>query len=469
MKFFDNRIIGDIIQRIGDHQRIESFLTNSTLNLLFSIFNFIVFSIVLIIYNLTIFWVFFVCSIIYVGWIIIFLGKRKEIDYEKFSRLSEYQSKIIQFIRGIQEIKLNNNQRFRISEWAKIQVSIFKINLKSLALSQYQQGGVFFINETRYILITFLSASFVINGDITIGMMLAIQYIIGQLDTPVDQLLTFIYSMQDAKISTERIYEIRRRENESTEGIKELKISKENQFIRLNNVTFQYSGKYSEKVLENLELQIPLNKKTAIVGKSGSGKTTLIKLLLGFYDPVEGEILIGNTPLVKINPDFWRSKCGSVMQDGFIFTDSILNNISLGNSTFNEEKLNKAIEQVNLNELVNSLPLRLNTKIGTDGHGLSQGQKQRILIARAIYKNPEFILFDEATNSLDSENERMIINNLDNYFAGKTMIMCAHRLSTVRNADLIIVLDKGIAAESGNHEDLIKLKGKYYELIKGQL
>lgn len=469
LKFFDNRIIGDIIQRIGDHQRIESFLTGSTLNLLFSGLNFIVFSIVLVVYNHIIFLIFIVCSVLYVGWILIFLGKRKEIDYEKFSKLSDNQSKIIQFIRGMQEIKLNNNQRFRISEWAKVQVGLFKINIKSLAITQYQQGGIFFINEFRYILITFLSATFVINGDITIGMMLAIQYIIGQLDTPVDQLLTFIYSMQDAKISTERIYEVRRRENEKQGIYSELKIDNSNPYIRIENLTFQYSGKYSEKVLGSLNLAIPLNKKTAIVGKSGSGKTTLIKLLLGFYEPTEGKISIGERLLKDINPDFWRARCGAVMQDGFIFTDTIENNITLNAETENYNKLLKAVELVNLTGLIESLPMKLKTKIGSEGHGLSQGQKQRILIARAIYKNPEFIMFDEATNSLDAENERIIINNLDEYFKGKTMLVCAHRLSTIKNADLIVVLESGKVSEYGNHEKLLNLKDRYFELIKNQL
>ncbi len=467
MKFFDNRIIGDILQRIGDHQRIESFLTNSTLNLIFSILNFIVFSIVLVIYNSKIFLVFLASSLLYVLWVIIFLDRRKEIDYERFSRLSDNQSKVIQFIRGMQEIKLNNNQRFRISEWAKIQVALFRVNIKGLALTQYQQGGIFFINEIRYIIITFLSASFVINGDITIGMMLAIQYIVGQLDTPVDQLLSFIYSLQDAKISLERIHEVRNRENESRGIYSSADLNAP--AIKLDDVSFRYSGKYSEKVLKNISLRIPLNKKTAIVGKSGSGKTTLIKLLLGFYEPVEGNIFIGDLKLRDINPEYWRSRCGAVMQDGFIFTDTIRNNIALGSDSVDEEKLNHAVSIIKLEEVIKDLPLKMNTKIGIEGHGLSQGQKQRILIARAVYKNPEILLFDEATNSLDAENEKQILNNIDEYFNGRTMIISAHRLSTVRNADLIVVLDKGEIAEQGTHAELINLKGKYFELIKNQL
>jgi ATP-binding cassette subfamily B protein len=467
MKFFDNRIIGDILQRIGDHQRIETFLTNSTLNLIFSVLNFIVFSIVLVIYNSTIFLVFLASSILYVLWINIFLSRRKEIDYERFSRMSDNQSKVIQFIRGMQEIKLNNNQRFRISEWAKIQVELFKVNIKGLALTQYQQGGIFFINEIRYIIITFLSASFVISGNITLGMMLAIQYIVGQLDTPVDQLLSFIYSMQDAKISLERIHEVRNRENENIGIYSSVEMTGKE--ITLDNVSFRYSGRYSEKVLKNISLQIPLNKKTAIVGKSGSGKTTLIKLLLGFYEPVEGNIFIGDKNLNAINPDYWRSICGAVMQEGFIFTDTIRNNIVLGNGDADYERLDYAVNLVNLEEVIKDLPLGLNTKIGSEGHGLSQGQKQRILIARAIYKVPQILLFDEATNSLDAENEKEILNNIDKYYKGKTMIISAHRLSTVRNADLIVVMDKGKIAEKGNHSELIELKGKYFELIKNQL
>ena len=467
MKFFDNRIIGDILQRIGDHQRIETFLTNSTLNLIFSVLNFIVFSIVLVIYNSTIFLVFLASSILYVLWINIFLSRRKEIDYERFSRMSDNQSKVIQFIRGMQEIKLNNNQRFRISEWAKIQVELFKVNIKGLALTQYQQGGIFFINEIRYIIITFLSASFVISGNITLGMMLAIHYIVGQLDTPVDQLLSFIYSMQDAKISLERIHEVRNRENENIGIYSSVEMTGKE--ITLDNVSFRYSGRYSEKVLKNISLQIPLNKKTAIVGKSGSGKTTLIKLLLGFYEPVEGNIFIGDKNLNAINPDYWRSICGAVMQEGFIFTDTIRNNIVLGNGDADYERLDYAVNIVNLEEVIKDLPLGLNTKIGSEGHGLSQGQKQRILIARAIYKVPQILLFDEATNSLDAENEKEILNNIDKYYKGKTMIISAHRLSTVRNADLIVVMDKGKIAEKGNHSELIELKGKYFELIKNQL
>ena len=469
VSFFDTKMIGDLLQRIGDHRRIESFLTSSTLNVLFSFVNLLVFAGVLAYYNLIIFAIFFVGSAAYIGWILIFMKKRRELDYKRFDQMSDNQSSLIQLITGMQEIKLHNSEKQKRWEWERIQAKLFKVSVKSLALDQYQQAGSSFINELKNILISFVAAKAVIDGSISLGTMLAIQYIIGQLNAPINQLVGFIHTAQDAKISLERLGEIHNKEDEEEESQSKITIFPEDQSLNIHNLYFQYEGPHSEHVLKNISLKVPEGKVTAIVGASGSGKTTLIKLLLKFYDPTEGEIKLGDINLANFSNRVWRSKSGAVLQDGFIFSDTIAKNISVSDDYIDKNKLLHAVKTANIQEFVESLPLGYNTKIGNDGHGLSQGQKQRILIARAVYKNPEYIYFDEATNALDANNEKVIMENLERFFEGRTVVVVAHRLSTVKNADKIVVLHKGEITEEGTHEELTKLRGDYFHLVKNQL
>ena len=467
--FFDTKMIGDLLQRIGDHRRIERFLTSQSLNVVFSVFNIVIFSIVLAFYSWLIFFVFLLGSTLYIGWIFLFLKKRRELDFKRFAQLADNQSKLIQLINGMQEIKLNNYERQKRWEWERIQARLFKVNIGSLSLQQYQQAGSVFINETKNIVITVLAATAVVHGDMTLGMMLAVQYIIGQMNSPLDQMIEFMQVSQDAKISLERLSEIH--DNKDEEQVQEGKLDSlpSSADIQISDLTFQYEGPHSPKVLDNLSLTIPHGKVTAIVGTSGSGKTTLVKLLLGFYPPVSGSVKVGENDLSNYRQPWWRSKCGAVMQDGFIFSDTIATNIAIGDEEIDKDRLSYAVRMANIKEFIEGLPLSYNTKIGPEGVGLSQGQKQRILIARAIYKNPEFIFFDEATNALDANNEKVILENLNEFFTGKTVIVVAHRLSTVRNADQIIVLEKGKIIETGNHEQLTNNRGAYYDLVKNQL
>jgi ATP-binding cassette, subfamily B, bacterial len=469
ISFFDTKMMGDLLQRIKDHERIEHFLTSQMLSVLFSIFNLIIFGAVLAIYSVKIFVVFLIGSSLYMLWIMLFLKKRKDLDYKRFAQLSVNQSNTLELIEGMQEIKLNNCERQKRWKWERIQAVLFHINLKNLTINQYQQSGSVFINESKNILITILAASAVINGQMTLGMMLAVQYIIGQLNAPIEQLIDFIQSSQLAKISLERLTEIHNKNDEESVDEKRLTFLPSNKSITLKNVTFQYEGPHSPKVLNNIDITIPQNKITAIVGASGSGKTTLLKLLLGFYKPVEGEVKIGDINLQNYNSSWWRGQCGVVMQDGFIFSESIASNIAISDEIVNKEKLIYAVKMANIQEFIESLPLSYNTKIGKEGNGLSQGQKQRLLIARAIYKNPEFVFFDEATNALDANNERTIMENLNHFFEGKTVIVVAHRLSTVKNADQIIVLHNGSVVETGTHKELTVIQGSYFNLVKNQL
>jgi ATP-binding cassette subfamily B protein len=397
------------------------------------------------------------------------MKRRKDLDYKRFAQLSSNQSNLLELIEGMQEIKLNNCERQKRWKWENIQAALFYINLKNLSITQYQQSGSVFINETKNILITIIAATSVINGQITLGMMLAIQYIIGQLNAPIEQMIEFIQTTQYAKISLERLGEVHNITDEET--IKDTKLTHlpSDKSINIKNLTFQYEGPHSEKVLQDINLNIPQHKITALVGMSGSGKTTLIKLLLGYYKPTEGEIRIDDSCLRNFSNSWWRSQCGVVMQDGFIFSESIASNIALSDEIVNKEKLLYAIKMANCKHFIESLPLSYNTKIGREGSGLSQGQKQRILIARAIYKNPEYIFLDEATNALDANNEKVIMENLDQFFKGKTVVVVAHRLSTVKNADQIIVLDKGKIVETGTHQELTSNRGAYYNLVKNQL
>lgn len=467
--FFDTKMIGDIMQRIGDHRRIEEFLTSQTLSTLFSFINILIFGAVLAYYDFTIFWVFIAGTILYIGWILIFMKRRRELDYKRFQQASDNQSNLYQLITGMQEIKLNNCEKQKRWDWERIQAKLFKVSIKGLALSQYQQVGSIFFSEGKNILITVIAASAVIKGDMTLGMMLAVQYILGQLNNPVSQLIGFVQSLQDAKISLERLGEIHEKDDEEQPDEPKITMLPEKRDIIIENLVFQYEGPHSPKVLEDINLNVFEKKVTAIVGASGSGKTTLIKLMLGFYEPIEGNIKIGESQLNNISSRLWREKCGVVMQDGYIFSDTIANNIAVSDEHVDKEKLSHAVKVANIKEFIERLPLGYNTKIGQEGMGISQGQRQRMLIARAVYKNPEFIFFDEATNALDANNEKVIMENLDEFFQGRTVVVVAHRLSTVKNADQIMVLDKGKMVELGTHKELVKKKGYYYELVKNQL
>ncbi|WP_428330732.1 peptidase domain-containing ABC transporter [Mucilaginibacter sp.] len=469
MSFFDTKMTGDIMQRMSDQRNIQSFLTGSTLTTIFSMFNLLVFSVVLAYYNAGIFFVFAVSSALYTAWIVLFLKRRRALNYKSFEVSAKNQSSIVQLIGGMQEIKLNNCEQQKRWEWEHIQARLFKFNVKSLALSQYQQGGATFINEGKNILITFLSAQAVINGNLTLGAMVAVQYIVGQLSSPIEQLLSFIQGFQDAKISLERLNEIHQMQDEEPADKEWNHSLPENKSLSINKLTFRYPGAGNEPVLEDIDLQIPQGKTTAIVGMSGSGKTTILKLLLRFYEPQKGEIKVGDQPINNIGFKTWRGQCGVVMQDGFIFSDSIERNIAVGDEYPDKKKLQHAIKVANIQDFIDGLPLGLNTKIGSEGNGISQGQRQRMLIARAVYKDPQYIFFDEATNALDSNNERVIMDNLSEFFTGRTVIIVAHRLSTVSNADNIILLDKGRIIEQGTHHQLTALRGDYYKLVKNQL
>lgn len=469
VSFFEIKLVGDILQRIGDHRRIEEFLTTSTLSTLFSFVNLIIFGIVLAIYNTTIFLIFAISTVLYVLWVSRFMKRRRVLDYARFEQLSQNQSKIIQIINGIREIKLNDSDIRKRWEWEGIQASLFKVNIKNLALNQYQNAGTIFIHEVASIVIIFIVARAVIAGEMTLGMMLAVSYILGQLKSPVEQFVGFLHKSQDAKISLERLSEVHSQEEEEKNKEVKLRIFPERHVITITNLTFQYEGPHSPKVLDNIDLQIPQDKVTAIVGVSGSGKTTLLKLLLGFYKPVEGEISIGDMNLNNFDLKQWRNQCGVVMQDGYIFSDTIAKNIALSSDRIDFERLIESAKLANIQNFIEKLPLSYNTKIGINGQGLSGGQKQRILIARAIYKNPSFLFMDESTSSLDAENELVIMQNLKRFFHARTVVVVAHRLSTVKNADQIVVLDDGRIVEQGTHNDLIKNKGQYYQLVRNQL
>lgn len=470
MSFFDTKLIGDIMQRIGDHSRVQNFLTGQVLNIIFTLMSFVIFGIVLLIYNDVIFIVFLIGSICYGLWIASFLRKRKVLDYELFEQQAKNQNRTYQFISYMKEIKLQNCERRRRWEWEDTQADLFTVQMKSLKLQQTQEAGSILINEAKNIIITVLAATAVINGHMTLGAMLAVQYIIGQLNSPVEQLMQFIYSLQDVKISLERINEIHDKENE--EGISNGGDSKfgSSKSIMMTNVDFKYDLHSQKKILTDLSLEIPEGKVTAIVGASGSGKTTIIKLLLGFYPVLSGNISIAGKDIKGYNLKWWRSQCGVVMQDGVIFSESIERNIAVDDGEVDKERLETAAKIANIHDYIIGLPLKYDTIIGRDGVGLSQGQRQRILIARAVYKNPDFIFLDEATNSLDAKNERAIVENLNEFYRGKTVVVVAHRLSTVRNADQIVVIDDGRVVESGHHESLIKNKnGAYFNLVKNQL
>ncbi|WP_223816177.1 peptidase domain-containing ABC transporter [Adhaeribacter rhizoryzae] len=467
--FFDTKMIGDLLQRIGDHKRIESFLTSSTLSVVFSFVNLLIFGVVLAYYDLKIFGIFLLGSLLYATWVLVFMKRRRDLDYKLFDQMAANQSNLIQLISGMQEIKLQNCERQKRWEWERIQASLFKVSIKTLALNQYQESGSIFINEAKNIFITYMAAKAVISGEITLGMMLAVQSIIGQLNAPINEMISFIRSLQDAKISLERLGEIHQKKNEEDDKEPKVVLFPEDGSLTLHNIGFKYEGAHAEKVLKNISLTIPQGKTTAIVGASGSGKTTLIKLLLKFYEPTHGEIKLGGMGFSHFSNRHWRERCGAVMQDGYIFNDTIARNIAVGDDDIDRERLLYAVKVANIQEYIESLALNYNTKIGGDGHGLSQGQRQRILIARAVYKNPDYIFFDEATNALDANNERAIMGNLNSFLEGKTVVVVAHRLSTVVNADQIIVLDKGQIIEHGTHAELAGQRGAYFQLVRNQL
>jgi ATP-binding cassette subfamily B protein len=468
MSFFDTKLMGDIFQRISDHDRIQKFLTSQILKISFAVLSFFIFGIVLCYYNITVFLIFLIGSFLYATWITLFLRKRRKIDYNLFEQQAANQNRTYQFITGIQEIKLQNCEIRRRLEWEDTQADLFKVQMDSLKLQLQQESGGIFINEIKNIVITVITATCVISGDMSLGMMLAVQYIIGQLNSPIEQVVAFIYSLQDVKISLERINEIHNAENEDNH-IKNNITNLSDKTITIKNLSFSYDSHALTKTLDNITLNIPSGKITAIVGSSGSGKTTLIKLILGYYSNISGSILIQNQDIRNINLKDWRSHCGVVMQDGVIFSESIARNIAVEDGDIDYRRLEYAAQIANIHDYIMSLPLKYNTQIGRDGMGLSQGQKQRILIARAVYKNPDFIFLDEATNALDAKNEKIIVENLNKFYSGKTVVVVAHRLSTVKNADQIIVIDEGKVVESGKHHSLIAQKGKYYNLIHNQL
>lgn len=467
--FFDSKMVGDIMQRIGDYNRIQTFLTGSLLSMVIAVVSFVVYGLIMAGYNATIFIVFLIGASLYVFWVLLFMKRRRKLDYMRFQQASANQSNIVQLIGGMQEIKLNNCEKQKRWEWESIQAKLFKVGVKSLTLGQVQEIGCTFIDQTKNILMSFIAAKSVIDGGMTLGMMMALQYIMGQINAPISQFISFVQSAQDASISLDRLGEIHEMKDEEPAEEERIKDIPSDADIVFRDVVFQYDGPHSPKVLDEVSLTIPSGKVTAIVGASGSGKTTMLKMMLGFYPPVSGEVLLGNVSLKNYSESRWRARCGTVMQEGYIFSDTIAANIAVSEEYPDMERVRWAAGVSNIKYWIEGLPLGYGTKIGADGHGLSSGQKQRILIARAAYKDSRYLFFDEATNSLDANNERTIMENLERLFSEKTVVVVAHRLSTVKNADNIIVLDKGRIAEQGTHSQLTALRGKYYELVKNQL
>ena len=467
--FFDSKKTGDILQRINDHQRIQDFLTGTLLSLIMALFIFIIYGFIMTKYDVRILIIFLLGTTLYLTWVLLFMKRRKKLDYMRFQESSVNKNSLLQIITGMQEIKLNGCEEKQRSEWEKSQTRLYEISIKNLSIGQFQEVGATFFDQIKNIIISFIAAQAVINETMTLGMMMALQYIIGQLNAPIKQFISFSESIQNAKLSMERLNEIHIKKDEGTDNdLKHNEIPRE-PAIEFNNVTFRYYGSHSKKVLKNINLVFPNGKTTAIVGTSGSGKTTLLKLILGFYRPSHGTIMLNNRPIHEYCEKQWRKNCGVVMQEGFIFSNTIKYNIGISDDVPDMNKIEKSVIMANLEEFIENLPLNYNTEIGSDGQGLSTGQKQRILIARAVYKNAPVLIFDEATNALDADNEKLIMKNLYDFFVGKTVIIVAHRLSTVKNADNIIVLKDSEVVEQGNHDNLVDIRGHYYKLIKNQL
>lgn len=473
MSFFDTKLMGDLMQRMGDHTRVNTFLTQQSMSTMFSMLTLVVFSGVLWWYNPLIFAIFLAGSMLYAGWMMLFLRRRRVLDYELFARQAENNNKTYQMITSMQEIKLQSCEQRRTDEWRQVQNDLFDVQTKSLRLKQQQEAGCILINEGKNIVITVIAATAVIHGELTLGMMLAIQYIIGQLNAPISQLMDFLYNLQDVRISLERINEIHQTKEDHLDDWRWKSYKNGKKEIDLQGVNFKYDPHSPKWTLQDVSFKIPEGKVTAIVGASGSGKSTIIKLLLKYYSVYEeygqGNINLGGWFLSLYDIKWWHNRCGVVMQDGVIFSESIARNIAVSDGEINEERLMRAAEIACCKDFIMALPLKFNTKIGRDGVGLSQGQKQRILIARAVYKDPDFILLDEATNALDAKNERQITENLEHFYKGKTVVIVAHRLSTVKNADQIVVLDSGKVIEIGTHNELVAKRGAYYELVRNQL
>lgn len=469
MAFFDAKMTGDLLQRIYDNERVERFLTASSLNTLFSLFSLFIFLIVLYFYSPLICGIFLFASLLYFGWVMLFMRRRRNLDFRRFERMAENQSALIQMINGMQELKLHNAEKQKRWDWERIQARLFRINVQYLATDQMQRAGAAFINEGKNIIISFLAARAVMRGEMSLGMMLSTQYIIGHMNAPLESLVQFIIAWQEAKISLERLNEIHSRPEEEPVEVSKVTLMPDNRQLIMDNLSFRYGGPHDPMVLRDVSVKFPYGKTTAIVGSSGSGKTTLLKLLLNYYQPTSGQVRLGDINLGNINTQLWRANCGVVMQDGYIFSDTIARNIALGDENVDRRRLLHAAEVANIQSFIESLPLGYNTKIGQEGTGISQGQRQRILIARAVYKQPDFFFFDEATNALDANNEKVVMGNLERLFKGKTVVVVAHRLSTVRNADNIIVLEKGEVIEQGTHEQLTMLRGAYFHLVRNQL
>lgn len=469
LHFFDTKRTGDILQRIGDHGRIKSFLLSNSMNIVFSLFNFIVFMGILAYYNLTILAIFIVGNTLYLIWVLSFMHYRRELDIKRFYQSSIEQSRLIQMVQGMQDIKLNNCEKQKRWEWERIQMHLFRISVKGLKVGQIQQSGSVLFTQSTHIIISFIAAKSVVDGQMTLGMMMALTYIIGQVSAPIGEFIGFAQSLQDARISLERLNEIHAQDDEEKDIDQKLSVLPTDRSIHIRNLSFSYSGAARDYALRNVDIDIPGQKVTAIVGESGCGKTTLLKLIQGFYLPSEGCVKVGDVNLNLINPHLWRKSTGSVMQESFIFSDTIANNIALSTDDVDVARMLHAAQMANISDFIASLPLGYNTRIGMEGNGISAGQRQRILLARAIYKDPEFMFFDEATNSLDATNERIIMNNLRKCYEGKTVIISAHRLSTIKDADQIIVLHQGKVVEQGTHEELLQARGYYFKLVENQM